>query len=203
MKRSVLILLSLCTLLGCSSELERAKSVAEKGLTELGNGKYAGSYYGRTYINTEILKIFDSPYFSRYGIDDSEATDFIATGVVSNERKEARSFFSTDILFNDIVFVDSYMYKRDLYCTDFFSRRISRYIEDGRLEREKEFQDIWITQHKDEPGFYQVGYDYCYIKYKDTPIYQLKYKLDNKYMATVYVACVKGEKPTITSVFIH
>ena len=202
MKKSVILLCAFCILCSCS-QLDRAKRVAESGLKELGNGKYAGEYYGRSYINTNIIHLFDSPYFARYGIYDSDAEDFIKTGVVSSERKGAETFFQTDLLFDDIVFVDSYMYKRDFYDTDFFSPRIKRYTEEGRLEKEKELQETMISIHKDDPGFYQVGYDYCYIKYKDVPYYQLKYKLDNKYLATVYVACVKGEKPKIVAVFIN
>lgn len=202
MKKGVILLCALCVLCSCS-QLDRAKNVAEKGLKELGNGKYAGEYYGSSYINFNIIHLFESPYFARYGIYDSEAEDFIKTGVVSSERKDADAFFETDLLFNDIVFVDSYMYKRDFYDTGFFSRNIQRYTEEGSLEKEKNFQETMISIHKDDPGFYQVGYDYCYIKYKDVPYYQLKYKLDNKYLATVYVACVKGEKPKIVAAFIN
>ena len=202
MKKSLLLLLAIFVLCGCS-QLNRAKNVAEKGLKELGNGKYAGEYFGGTYINMNILHLFDSPYFARYGMNDSEAEDFMKTGFVRTERIEAEHFFETDRLFKEIVFVDSYMYTRDFYNTDFFTPRIKRYTEEGRLDEEREWQEKMISYHKDAPGFFQVGLDYCYIQYKDVPFYQLKYKLDNKYMATVYVACVKGEKPKITSVFIQ
>jgi len=42
-----------------------------------------------------------------------------------------------------------------------------------------------------------------YIKYQDVPFYLVTYKLDNKYLADVMVARVKGEKPKVTSVYIR
>ena len=136
-------------------------------------------------------------------MDDSEAEDFMKTGIASTDGIDAEHFFETDRLFKEIVFVDSYTYTRDFYDTDFFSPRIKQYSETGRLEEEREWQEKMISYHKDDPGFFQIGLDYCYIKYKDVPCYQFKYKLDNKYIATVYVACVKGEKPKITEVYIQ
>lgn len=57
----IMIVLSLCS---CGNKLEQAKRVAEKGLKELGSGKYAGEYYLGKYFNFDILYLFDSPFFA-------------------------------------------------------------------------------------------------------------------------------------------
>lgn len=200
MKKNIILITLLIAICGCSSQLNQVKRVAQKGLQELGSGKYAGNYYGQTYINTSIIKLFDSPYFSRYGLESRDAQEFVKRGSMDFEESEEENYFETDILFDEIVFVDSYQYTTDVYRTNFFSQY---HIDEDRLEDEQEMQQTMIDFHKDNPGFYCIGYDYCYLVQKDAPQYQLKYKLDNKYLATVYVVCVKGEKPTITAVFIQ
>lgn len=199
MKKTLFLITLLIALCGCSPQLSQVKRIAQKGLHELGSGKYAGECFGRTYINLNISKLFDSPYFSRYGLYSDDAQEFIKHGNLDFKVSEEEDFFETDVLFDEIVFVDSYQYTMDVYRTSFFSRY---HIDEDRLEAQQEVQQRMIDIHKDDPGFFCTGYDYCYLVQKDAPKYQLKYKLDNKYLATVYVVCVKGEKPTITAVFI-
>ena len=204
MKRIIILFLAIATLVSCS-QTGKVKSVAEKALAELGNGKYAGEYFGKDYFNFNIICLYDSPYFANYEIDNYEAKNFIERRQTKYDRILKNDFFETDKLFNDIVFVDlKGPYARDIYFTNFFSSLSDNSFEAyGGFEKRKELQEYCLRVDQDKPGFYKDGYDYCYIKHESVPFYKLTYKLDNKYLATVTVAVVEGEDPKVTSVYIR
>ena len=204
LKHISIFVIVIIALASCSSE-SAVKSVAEKALTELGNGKYAGHYIGREYYNLEIMDLFKSSYFADYEIENRKASNFIEKGQTKYERDLREIFFETDILFNDIVFVEfKESYPRDIYDTSFISQYSEEFMNQyGSVQEYQDRQTTMMDIFKDEPGFYKRDYDYCYIEHQNVPFYTLTYKLDNKYLATVTVAKVKGEKPKVTSVFIR
>ena len=203
MKKYIALLLAIMCLCSCD-RISRVKSVAEKGLIELGNGKYAGIYLGSDYININIIGLFKSPYFADYEVENKMAANFIRTSQTIYENDLKESIFETDILFDNIVFVDCKEHLDDIYHTSFISPYSETVIDAlGGIETLREDQMYNINLHKDDPDFHKMNYDYCYIQYKDVPFYTLTYKLDNKRLAKVTVAWVKGEKPKITSVFIN
>ena len=204
MNRVVILSIVTALLVSCSPAAS-VKAVAEKALVELGNGKYAGDYLGRNYYNLNILDLFKSPYFADYEIENHKASNFMENGQTKYDRDLKEVFFETDILFDEIVFVEfKQLHPRDIFDTRF----ISQYSEDfmneySSVQEYKDRQTNMMEIYKDEPGFYKKDYDYCYIEHQDVPFYSLTYKLDNKYLATVTVARIKGEKPKVTSVFIR
>ena len=105
MNRIVIIALVTVSLVSCSTKAS-IKAVAEKALVELGNGKYAGDYLGRKYYNLKILDLFKSPYFADYEIENHKASNFMENGQTKYDRDLKEVFFETDILFNEIVFVE-------------------------------------------------------------------------------------------------
>ena len=196
MRKVLVSFLWVLTVLSCSTK-NTVESVAKKALVELGNGVYAGERFGSQYINLAILDLFKSPLFADYEIENLKAKIFIEKGQTQYDRDLSESFFATDILFKDIVFVKyEELYLEDVYQTGFVSH--------GHFdERELELLTASMEHHKGDPGFYSDGLDFCYIKYQDVPFYLVTYKLDNKYLADVTVARVKGEKPKVTSVYIR
>ena len=204
MRKILISIAAILALVSCSSENE-VKTVAEKALTELGNGKYAGKYLLGEYFNFNIIELFKSPYFADYEIENREAANFIEKGQTTYVQDLKELFFETDLLFNEIVFTDyKELSPRDIYRTSFISQYSEEMAEKiGGIDKLRESQEQGINLTKNHPGFYCVDYDYCYIAYENVPFYQLTYKLDNKYLATVTLAQVKGEKPKVTSVFIR
>lgn len=197
MKRLIIALSIIAFFVSCTSEEEKVKDVAEKGLTEFGNGKYRGAFYNGHYLNIELMNIFGNPLFADYAVENRRAEAFMKYGQLLDRTELRDNLFDTDYLFDDIKFVSSEKIEVDIYSCHFQST----YSDDMGLsiEDKEELRDHF----KDKPGFYSSGVDYCYIEYPDTPYYKLTYKLDNRYVATVYVACVEDKEPEITSIFIR
>lgn len=195
-------LLCVCS---CSNKLEQSKRIAEKGLKELGSGKYAGEYLLGKYFNFQILYLYHSPYFGNYEVRNREAELFMENGRTSSEVNLDEVFFATNYLFDEISFVDSQEYYDDFYSPNFITNSMKeRWAKgEGNEEQEMEIHRMMMEMDKKKPGYYQVGENYCYKNHENVLCYKLTYKLDNKYLAKVHVACVKGEKPKITSVFIN
>lgn len=124
-------------------------------------------------------------------------------GITQSDVDLKEIYFATDCLFDEITFVKSQEYHEDFYdaylITDSMRERRDK---EGYMEQEIELQQFFMELYKEKPGFYQVGDDFCFIKYENVLCYELTYKLDNKYIAKVHVACVKGEKPKITAALI-
>lgn len=192
-------------LLSCSTLENRAQKVALKVLTDVGNGVYRGEYIGNSYFNDALMK---SPDIEDYSIENHKAFVF-------RERSEpdydkygllVPFYFNTDdYLFNDIKLVKSSLANEDIYSTHFPSFYSDDFIEkyQGGKEAFLRTCNQLLEAHKNEPGFKSIGIDYIYIEYSDVPIYTFTYKLDNKYIANVEVACVKGEKPVVISIDIE
>ncbi len=204
MKKTLLIAFTAFALISCTSE-RSIKIVAEKALSEFGNGKYAGMNIGGKYMNFDLAYLFDSPYFADYEIENYLAKGFINTGQIRSAREVKDIFFETDILFERIVFTTmkgpNHM---DIYRTSFFSQyEKNPSITTSELELLEKVHEKKMESHKDAPGFYAQGSDCCYVEHQSVPYFTLTYKLDNKYIATVTVAKMKGKRPEVTSVFIR
>lgn len=192
-------------LLSCSTLENRAQKVALKVLTDVGNGVYRGEYIGNSYFNDALIK---SPDIEDYSIENHKAFVFRERSRIEYDRNDVlvRLYFNTDdYLFDDIRLVNSSLKKRDIYWTDFPSDYTDDFIEKYMDGKDKFIQSCneKLERYKDKPGFKAIGIDYIYIEYSDVPIYTFTYKLDNKYIANVEVACVKGEKPVVISVDIE
>lgn len=192
-------------LLSCSTLENRAQKVALKVLTDVGNGVYRGEHIGSLYFNDALR---ESSEIENYSIENHKAFVFLEYSRPENdsEKRLLRLYFNTDdYLFNDIKLVKSSFEKDDIYSTYFPSLYSDDFIEQYLGGKEEFLQSCHerLEQYKNEPGFKSIGIDYIYIEYSDVPIYTFTYKLDNKYIANVEVACVKGEKPVVISIDIE
>ena len=107
MKRIAVVLCLIALFVSCTSEEEKVKDIAEKGLTEFGNGKYRGFLYNGEYMNIELMNIFGDPLFADYAIQNRRAEEFMKSGKLLKQVDLRDSFFDTDYLFDDIKFVSS------------------------------------------------------------------------------------------------
>ena len=199
------VFVAIVALLSCSTLENRAQKVALKVLTDVGNGVYRGHEVAGLYFNDAIRESSD---IENYRIENHKAFVFRENSEPKNDEYNIllRLYFNTDdYLFNDIKLVKSSLANEDIYSTHFPSFYSDDFIEkyQGGKEAFLRTCNQLLEVHKNEPGFKSIGIDYIYIEYSDVPIYTFTYKLDNKYIANVEVACVKGEKPVVISIDIE
>lgn len=188
MKKSMPFIELICFLLFLScSPTKKAEKVAEKALKEIGSGKYIKDMTG---VNLNKITLFsNSDIFDNYEIQNYEASKF------SEKKRIERdllmdAFFNTDVVFDHWELIEIRDIKIDLW--RFVKKRSDEnldLLESYGFDRKEtlSMDSLFFETDKKKPQFEYNDSCYKYLDYKDVPVFILKYKLDNKYIATINV----------------
>lgn len=188
MKKLYIIAFFFAILTSCSSP----ERVAEKALKDFGNGLFASNIVGFS-IEKNFMFLDHGDVYSDFLIESNEAENILNFGHKKDLDKD--SYFMTDILFDDYILVSKEEYTRTLYDIAFISEKDSL-LSSETIELLKEYD-------REKTNFYKEVNDYFLFKYDDIPYYVLKYKLDNKYLATIIVIKVPDKGYRVCAVWIH
>lgn len=163
-KRYIFQLLNILLIFSCSTP----ENIAEKALKEIGSGKYKNDSFG---IGFEKLKMFDNTIYSK-----NEIENYCAEFGYSKSLDDV--FFQTERIFDNYKFIDKKEKKIDLY--NYISFHNKNY-------NDSIFRHNAILAFKDEPKFKLDSISCQYLEYENVPRYDLRYKIENKYILNVHV----------------
>ncbi len=184
MRELYFITLCLAILTSCSSP----ERVAEKALNDIGSGLFAE---GRVGISSEKLFMFTnhSDIYSQCLIISDDVEDFLENGVIAGSI-DSDSYFMTEVLFDNYELVSKKEYLSDLYS-------YSNYQE------ENENIDKMMREYKRGlKNSYKEIDNYFIFKDENVPCCELRYKLDNKYIATIIVIKIPDVGYRVCAVWI-
>lgn len=188
MKRFYFIVLCLVSIISCSSP----ERVAEKALKDFGGGLFTADIISPSIEKINMFRDHGDVY-SRFLMGSDEAESILDLEYKKDSNIE--SYFMTDILFNDCVLVS----KKEITTTKYGYSLLS---EDDPVLNPSTIQ-LLKEHNRETPNFYKEVGDYFLFKYDDVPLCELKYKLDNKYLATVIVIKVPDVGYRVCAVWIH
>ena len=186
--RKLSFLLCFAILTSCSSP----ERVAEKALKDFGNGLFTADIISPSIEKINMFRDHGEVY-SRFLIGSDEAESILDLGYKKDLNID--SYFMTDILFNDCVLVS----KKEITTTKYGYSLLG---EDDPILNPSTIQQL-KDYNRENPNFYKEVNDYFLFKYDDVPLCELKYKLDNKYLATVIVIQVPDVGYRVCAVWIH
>ena len=188
MKKVLLYGFIICSLISCSSP----EKVAEKALRDFGSGLFTADIISPSIEKINIFRDHGDVY-SRFLMGSDEAESILDLEYKKDSNIE--SYFMTDILFNDCVLVS----KKEKTTTKYGYNLLS---EDDPILTPSTRQQL-KEYYREAPNFYKEVGDYFLFKYDDVPVCELKYKLDNKYLATVIVIKVPDVGYRVCAVWTH
>lgn len=173
-----------CSIIFALSSCSTPTSVAEKALKVVGKGTFVPTdverYVG---IESSALISLTSDYgdiFDNALRRSQEAEDFRENGFF-NEAKRSAFFNFSNVLFDRFELISKEESTTDLYGINNYAKMREDEIDEGVIEKSKEvnkrlYQDY---QENDECGTWLIE--------KNVPLYTLRYKLDNRYIANISV----------------
>lgn len=164
MKINILFLLIPFLIFSCSTP----ESIAEKALKEIGSGKYKSDSFG---ICFEKIKMFDNTIYSRDEIKN-HCAEF------GHSKSLEDVYFQTERMFNNYKFIDKKETKIDLY--NYVLLRTNN-------SSDSLFKHHAILAYKDELKFKLDSMSCQYLKYENVSRYNLRYKIENKYILNIHV----------------
>lgn len=191
-KRLYLLVTLLSALTSCSSP----ERVAEKALADIGRGLYVKGPLG---MSLEKVSLFTdhSDVFSNYLINSNDAESIIKTGYKKGADRD--SYFMTDILFEKYELISKKEIKTTLYDYSSYSDDSLSFLEPEKAQKLK--ADLQ-NYDRNKPEFYKEIGDYIIFMYENISYVQLKYKLDNKYIATIITIKVPDKGYRVCAVWI-
>ena len=184
MKRFYFMVLCLVSLISCSSP----ERVAEKALKDFGNGLFVEGVVG---LSPEKLFMFinHKDIYSRSLIISNDVEEFLKTGTM--KESDADNYFTTEIIFDNYKLMSKTEYASTLYSY-------------SNYQDENEDIDRMMKEHRRrQPTYYKEIDDYFIFKNDNVPHYELRYKLDNRYLATVIVIKIPDVGYRVCAVWIH
>jgi len=184
MKRFLPLLISIIACFSCSSP----ESVVEKALREIGNGKYRCSI---TSVSVDKLDM-NKKLFTRAYINSCIGEEFCKYGDLGRYgnldlSKQLDIFFQTNILFDDIKFVDKEENTMDIY----------GFCKKDHGEKDKVMEDLYSAMEKVHSKkwkqFRSNVYGHGGIIHENVKCYELRYKVDNSRIARVLVLKLPDE----------
>lgn len=175
-----LSIFALTALASCSSPT----SVAEKALKIVGRGTFVPTdvdrYVGTTpsaviQLTSKYGDVFDRALQKKY-----EAEEVRKNGVYK-EYPTIVVFDFSDVLFDKYELISKDDITTDLYGIDNFAKMKEGGLEDSFIEKSKEINK---KLYKDYQEIADCG---TWLIEKDVPMYILRYKLDNRYIANISV----------------
>ncbi|MEY8608607.1 hypothetical protein AALM74_05435 [Parabacteroides segnis] len=195
MKIKLFITLSVFFFSSCSYQ---AESVADKAMKELGDGKY----YDQFGLGLSVIDLFhkEESLFS-----DVEATS-IAVKDKSSEFDLRENIITTDFLFSEYKLSSKKDRKVDLYGFSYKPVKDTSTPNVSYEEQLKYYEEFKDIMRQDDSNEYKLCFDnnnseigFSYLRYKNVPLYEFRYKLDNRYLADMHVINLpdKGLKVTM------
>ena len=183
MKRFYILAICLIALFSCSSP----EKVAEKALADIGRGLYVKGPLG---ISLEKVGLFTdhADIFSNFLINSDDAKSIIETGYKKGADRDG--YFMTDILFDKYELISKKEIKKTMYDYSSYNDDSYSFLEPDKAEKLK--TDL-RNYDRNKPEFYKEIGDYIIFIYENVPYVELKYKLDNKYIATIITIKVPDE----------
>lgn len=197
MKTHLFIILTALLILNSCSGSDKAKSVANKAIKELGSGKYYNKF-GLTYD----LFYGEGSVFSQAEADD------IAARTESHNSNFSTYIINTNLLFSEYEL--SSIKKREIDLHSFSTKPIEdKEYYDSSFSYEDKLEIYEICKDYDkknaESNEYKLCFDdnnteigYSYLRYKNVTLYELRYKIDNKYLAEMHVINLPDEGYKVT-----
>ena len=188
MKKIFLLLIG-AIVCGCSTP----ESVATKALHEIGDGKYKSDALG---ISLAKISMNNELFTDRY-IESKLGEEFSKYMGISGEDSYSEQrdyYFQTELLFDNVKLVEKKRSSIDLYRYSNWSR-----IKDTALLRY--YEEIADSYEKTLKNPVRLDYVVAGLEYENVPCYDLKFKVDNKYMASVLVIKVPQEGYRVGRVF--
>ena len=173
----------ICSLISCSSP----EKVAKKALADIGRGLYVRGTLG---ISLEKVGLFTdhADIFSNFLINSDDAKSIIETGYKKDAGRDG--YFMTDILFEKYELISKKEIKKTMYDYSSYNDDSYSFLEPDKAEKLK--MDLQ-NYARNKPEFYKEIGDYIIFMYENVPYVELKYKLDNKYIATIITIKVPDE----------
>ena len=191
MKKVLLFLLCLVLIQSCSSP----ESVSEKALHLIGLGTFTEQIRGiRSIEEIEMFSKYDKVFTN--ALMKSEAADtYRKKGYL--EEEDTRAYFPLSLLFDRVELISKEESSIDLFGYTDFSKE-KDYLPEDTIERLKNaYKNTYFDyEERDDIATYR-------ITKKQTPFYILRYKIDNKEIATVLVVKVPDEGCRVGGVFFE
>lgn len=201
MKKLLLTFVCLTIMVSCGTN----NKFVEKTLKDVGNGIY------RSQQISNYLYWEHCPLFFGYSEDDNPFSDIeiintlIATpSNTYNDmyRQLTLDYFNTNFIFEDIKFIDKQKTTINVY-----SRWNMPILAENNISEEEEksleVNNIIRERAKSYDDYKEYVDFYTYRDYKEVPLYILKYKLDNKYLATIHLVDIPNKGLKITQLKIE
>lgn len=191
MKKVFLILVSIILIQSCSSP----ESISEKALHLIGLGTFREQIQG-------IRSVEEISMFSKY---DKVFTDALIKSEIADtyrtkgylQEEEKRDYFPLSMLFDKVELISKEESSVDLYGYSDYSKLEGLLTEDA-IDRIRNANKHIYNEYEeiDNIATYKISN-------KETPFYTLRYKIDNRYTATVFVVKVPEEGYRVGGVFIE
>lgn len=192
------LFITLSVLFFFSSCSYQAESVADKAMKELGGGKY----YDEFGLGLHVFDLFHK--------ETSLFSDVEATSIdVKNESYDfnlRKNIITTDFLFSEYKLSSKKNRKVDLYGFSYKPVKDTSSLNRPYEERLKYYEEFKDIKRQDDSNEYKLCFDknnseigFSYLEYKNIPLYEYRYKLDNRYLADIHVVKLpnKGLKVTM------
>lgn len=164
MKKYTILFLILYLISSCSTP----ESIAEKALKEIGCGKYKSDSLG---LGFEKLKMFDNTLYS-----NCEMENYYAKNGYKADLGDV--YFQTERLFDNYKFIDKKETKIDLY---------NHILLRTNNSNDSLFKHHAILAYQDKPKFKLDSSSCQYLEYENVIRYDLRYKIENKYILNIHV----------------
>lgn len=190
MKKVFLILVSIILIQSCSSP----ESISEKALHLIGLGTFIEQIQG-------IRSMEEISMFSKY---DKVFTDALIKSEIAEtyrtkgylQKEEKRDYFPLSMLFDKVELISKEESSVDLYGYSDYSKPEG--LTEDAIERIRNANKHLYNEYEeiDNIATYKISN-------KGTPFYTLRYKIDNRYTATVFVVKVPEEGYRVGGVYIE
>ena len=183
----------ICSLISCSSP----EKVTKKALADIGRGLYVRGPLG---ISLEKVGLFTdhADIFSKFLINSDDAKSIIETGYKKGADRDG--YFMTDILFEKYELISKKEIKTTMYDYSSYNDDSYSFLEPDKAEKLK--TDL-RNYDRNKSDFYKEIGDYIIFMYENIPYVELKYKLDNKYIATIITIKVPDEGYRVCAFWIQ
>ena len=136
--------------------------------------------------------------FSNYLINSNDAESIIITS--HKKGGDIDSYFMTDILFDKYELISKKEIKKTMYDYSSYNDDSYSFLEPDEAEKLK--TDL-RNYDRNKPEFYKEIGDYIIFMYENVPYVELKYKLDNNYIATIITIKVPYEGYRVCAFWIQ
>lgn len=203
MKKIITILCVAFISISCSTP----QSIAEKALDLVGSGTFYGQF------NSEHIFIFSKyeDIFNNCIVKNSEAEYIRENGDISNTIKD-ENHFKLNILFNthELISCD----KSNISLYDYYDCSPQREYENmnkygtGEVKYTieeatalcKTIKDTILSSYSD---CVEINEYLTFLKHKDIPFFHLRYKIDNTFIAHIYVVRIPKEGYRVCGLFFE